>query len=365
MPEQQIPQGVPVDESGQPQQSQEPQAYTAGDPLAFLQQEQDPFGPPRQQTQQAAPSQEETAQQAQQRYFQKTEDADPYFGGVRVDGQQQTQGQQPQEGSQEPSQQTQAPQEPQPSDSEIRALKERLEQYESLSPLTQYISSDPRVAQEVFQIIERHTSGQAQEQQVEPEPEPPQQPERPADYNEVDAYADPQSESWRYRTKLENWRSEMNDFRVQQAEKRAERLEKMLEERTRQEQEQAQLSQVAQYAISKGVPQEKAQEFVQFITNPQVSQDDLIALWQLKSGQQPQQQAAPQPGTQQQPYIPRPQQPSPQQQMRAQQIQNRNQRLNVPLPSAAQGGNQTAQRSPADALFDQLVSLEQKSNPWG
>lgn len=343
-------------------------AFTAGDPFAFLQQQATGFEQPAQPPvsgdgQQGAPPTPAPPQQP-------TPEQQVYYAQIQREPQQSAPQAVPQVPPQAAPQQAPVQQPGETQQQWQQRYEEYRQQVESLNPILGYINQDPSLAQDIFRVIEEKVRPQ---QKPEPEPEAPKAPERPGDYNEAEAYSDPTSASWRYRVQNEDYRFRMAEFRAEQAERRAQKLEQTIQQRAQQTEEEQRQAQLAQDAYARALQaglqpqqaQQAAQDFVRFVTQPQVSQDDLWALYQLKTRQQ---QQLPQPlqTMQQLGRIPNGtelmQQPV---QMNFQpNAQQRSPALQYPVPSVAHGGASVPLRSPDDQLFDALLAVEERSNPW-
>ena len=85
---------------------------------------------------------------------------------------------------------------------------------QQLGPLQDYLKQNPNVVNAIDrQLSNGQPQGQPQQQAQQPvqgnQQEPlqkPDKPTRPSDYNEVDAYNDPDSSSFKYRTQLDGYR---------------------------------------------------------------------------------------------------------------------------------------------------------------
>jgi hypothetical protein len=245
---------------------------------------------------------------------------------------------------------TQTPQPVQSAPDEVARLKAEYEAYrtqvEQIAPIMRYVQENPELRNEVYSLVDRTLKGQLA--QKEQEPQPPTAPERPAAYNEADAYSDPASESWRYRVQAEQYRDQMAEYRVRQAEARTERLERFIQERAAQEAEQRKLGEVYQYALGKGASHEQAQAYVNFVTKKQVTQDDVWNLFTLTHQPQAVHMNVPVNTPPAQPQLPVNRQP-----------------LQVPLPTVAATGQNGTVLTPTQQLFEGMLAVEKRSNPLG
>ncbi len=173
---------------------------------------------------------------------------------------------------------------------ELGTAQQELQYYkEQIGPLADYLKKNPNVVNAIDQQL---SNGQPQgEPQAQAQPEmrhqdaplqKPNRPTRPSDYNEVDAYNDPDSSSFKYRTTMDNYRDDMISF--------METKDMEREQFAQQQMAQQQLMAERQQAISHvqnnyGFDGAKAQDFVNFITDPSnVTYDNLVEIYNKKSG---------------------------------------------------------------------------------
>ena len=175
--------------------------------------------------------------------------------------------------------------------SELGNAHKELEYYkQQLGPLQEYLQSNPNVVVAIDrQLSNGQPQGQPQQQAQQPvqghqEPslQKPNRPTRPSDYNEVDAYNDPDSSSFKYRVDLDGYRDNMIAF--------MENKETEREQFAKQQMAQQQMMMQQQQAISHvqnnyGFDTAKAQDFVKFITDPRnVTYDNLVEIYNKKTG---------------------------------------------------------------------------------
>ena len=128
------------------------------------------------------------------------------------------------------------------------------------------------------------SNGQPVEQAQETSLKPPVKPEKPVNYNEVDAYNDPESASFKFRLQKEQYQDDYISF--------IEKREQTRETEYARKYQQAMLEQEANslrnnaynHAISNyGWDQARANDFVQWASNPaNVTVDHLAKLFQMK-----------------------------------------------------------------------------------
>jgi len=127
-------------------------------------------------------------------------------------------------------------------------------------------------------------------QEAEQKLEIPKAPAKPTNFNDTEAYSDPQSESFKYRIAKDQHRDDMIDYYAKKEELREKRevaQRKQLEQRAA---EKRQLAAVQSQVQAKyGLTAQEAVLFVQQMTKPEsVTMDNLVALFKMRSrGQAP------------------------------------------------------------------------------
>lgn len=234
-------------------------------------------------------------------------------------------------------------------------LQSEFDQYkrqsEDANKLWQYVQNDPSLAQNVFATIEQSLSGTGSSAQAaeSTEPQEPARPEAPAGYNEHDAYTDPESESFRHRKAMDAWRQEHSDWKMdrhlRQVQQMVTPIAQTFEQEQQARQQHAYLQQITQSFTEYGVDPSQAPEVTSWAANYQVTPEDIVALYRMKNGAQPQVQ--------------------PQQNAAADRLQDRNQRLSYPLPSSTSATQaQTPTAPPEEQMIKDLIAMDRQSNPW-
>tara|TARA_R110000824_G_scaffold374261_2_gene564762 strand:+ start:356 stop:1333 length:978 start_codon:yes stop_codon:yes gene_type:complete len=160
---------------------------------------------------------------------------------------------------------------------------------QEVGPLADYLKKNPNVVNAIDQQL---SNGQPQGQpqnQVQPEQrnlqaplQKPNKPTTPSDYNEVDAYNDPDSSSFKHRTTMDGYRDNMISF----METKDIQREQFAQQQMAQQQLQAQQNQAISHVQNNyGFDQAKSQDFVNFITDPSnVTYDNLVEIYNKKNG---------------------------------------------------------------------------------
>jgi hypothetical protein len=224
-------------------------------------------------------------------------------------------------------------------------------QAEDVNKLWSYVQTDPRLAQEVFSTVERSLSGEgssAKAAESKSEPQEPAQPNKPSDYSDHDAYMEPDSESFKYRLVMEQYRSELADYKM---EKRMAEMQGLVapiyqafEQEKAQVQHQAQLREIQTTFTASGLSDEEAGMVTNWAAKYQVTPEDIVTLYKIKSGVAPQMPQA----------------------MRAapDKLEQRNKALNFPVPSTTAGGQKDVPRTVESSMFDEILSFDKSRNPF-
>lgn len=149
---------------------------------------------------------------------------------------------------------------------EADSIKDQLSFYkDTLGPIKQLIDENPQVLDRLEQTFSnRVPSGSQQRNQTNSmkEPTPPQ---RPATYNEVDAYNDPDSESFKFRMAKEQFSDDMMVHLVRSDQQRNQAFQQQMQ----QQQQTAVVRNAFDHVKSSyGYDNHKAQDFVQWAQNP-------------------------------------------------------------------------------------------------
>jgi len=167
----------------------------------------------------------------------------------------------------------------------------------------------------------------------EPSLKEPVAPERPVSYNEIDAYSDPNSESFKYRLAKEKYRDDRLEYLQDRETQREEQMKAQYQEQMARQQDEMMRQQAYSHATnSYGWDQSKSSEFVQWASNPDnLTLDNLAKLFELRSN------------------------PNPVVQQKAQQMQNEAERLSVPKPAVVQSGTAEQPRDEQQLFSDALL----------
>ena len=167
----------------------------------------------------------------------------------------------------------------------------------------------------------------------EPSLQVPTEPDRPVSYNEIDAYSDPDSDSFKYRLDKDKYRDNYMSFLKEKDEVRETQLTQQYEYEMSMERDRMMKTQAQSHAVnSYGWEAPKADAFVKWASNPDnLSIDNLAKLFELRTN------------------------PNPVVQQRTQEMQNQAQRLSVPRTATVQSGRAENPRSEAQSFSDALL----------
>ena len=217
---------------------------------------------------------------------------------------------------------------------ELGQIRQELDYYKnSLAPVEQMIRNNPQV---LDQLEQTPSNGQPQAYPnglQETSLKEPSAPERPHSYNEVDAYNDPESESYKYRLAKEQYRDEYLGYLQQKDQVREQEMQQAYQKQMQQQQAQMIQRQAMSHAVNNfGWDQTKAAEFVAWSQNPQnLTMDNLAKLFELRTNTDPVVQ------------------------QRTQEMQNQAERLAVPKTAAVQTGKAEQPRTDEQLFSDALL----------
>ena len=216
--------------------------------------------------------------------------------------------------------------------SELSGLREELDYYRnSLTPVENMLRQNP----EVLDSLEAKLSnGVPAEQGVQQNSlKEPIEPERPVNYNEVDAFNDPESESFKHRMAKEQYRDQYLDYLKNVDRNRTMQMEQQYQQQMAIQQQNAMRQQAHSHAVNNyGWEASKANEFIDWASSPEnLNLDNLAKLFELRSNTNPVVQ------------------------QKTQEMQNQAERLSVPKAAAVQTGKAEQPRSEEQLFSDALL----------
>jgi len=164
----------------------------------------------------------------------------------------------------------------------------------------------------------------------EPSLKEPSAPERPHSYNEVDAYNDPESDSFKYRMAKESYRDDYLSFLTKKDQIRDQEMQQAYQQQMQKQQLHMVQQQAHSHAVNNfGWEGQKAAQFVEWSQNPEnLTLDNLAKLFELRTNTNPVVQ------------------------QKTQEMQNQSQRLAVPRTAAVQTGKAEQPRSDEQLFND-------------
>ena len=219
--------------------------------------------------------------------------------------------------------------------SELSNLREELDYYRnSMAPVEQMIKNNPEVLDSLeAKLSNGQPAGQTQMGVQQTSLKEPTEPEKPVNYNEVDAYNDPESKSFQYRVAKENYRDEyLGYLRNVDAQRQAE-MQQAYQQQMAQQQEEAMRQQAYSHAVNNyGWDNKKASEFIEWSSAPEnLSMDNLAKLFELRTNANPVVQ------------------------QKTQEMQNQAQRLSVPKDPSVITGKSEQPRTEEQSFSDTLL----------
>ena len=217
---------------------------------------------------------------------------------------------------------------------ELGTIRKELDYYKnSLAPVEQMIRNNPDVLDRL-----EHSPSNGQSQAYpnglqKNSLQEPSAPERPHSYNEVDAYNDPESDSFKYRLAKEEYRDNYLGYLKDKDQVREQELQAQYQAQMQQQQTHMMQTQAHSHAVnSYGWDTNKASDFVQWAQNPDnLTMDNLAKLFELRTNANPVVQ------------------------QRTQEMQNQAERLAVPKTAAVQTGKAEQPRTDEQLFSDALL----------
>ena len=219
--------------------------------------------------------------------------------------------------------------------SELSGLREELDYYRnSMAPVEQIIRNNPEVLNSLeAKLSNGQPAGQTPMGVQQTSLKEPTEPEKPVNYNEVDAYNDPESKSFQYRVAKENYRDEYLGYLKNVDAQRQAEMQTQYEQQVAVQQQQAIQQQAYSHAVNNyGWDNAKANEFIKWASAPDnLSMDNLAKLFELRTNANPVVQ------------------------QKTQEMQNQAQRLSVPKDPSVITGKSEQPRTEEQQFSDALL----------
>ena len=205
---------------------------------------------------------------------------------------------------------------------ELNALRGELEYFKQNAAVNQQAGQQYSPSNEQAQ---GHPNGLQ-----EPLLKEPTAPEKPHSYNEVDAYNDPESDSFKYRIAKESYRDNYIDFLNKKDRIRDQEMQRAYQAQMQQQQLQMVQQSAHSHAVNNfGWDNQKAAQFVEWSQNPSnLTLDNLAKLFELRTNTNPVVQ------------------------QKTQEMQNQSQRLSVPKTASVQTGKSEEPRDEQQQFND-------------
>ncbi len=236
----------------------------------------------------------------------------------------------------------------------VDELKAVSQEMQDVLPIAKYIKGNP----DVLNVVDKSLRGEQLGNQQEPENQEtpvkkPVKPVRPSGYDDIDAYQDNESESYKYRIAVENYRDEM----VEYTQKENEALRNSITQAEQQQARTREIGHLQNDLMNRGYSQEQADDFINWANQDEsFTIENLIQLHGQIRGITPS-QAVPQQNNQQ--FV------EPSVQNKVQQMINERQRLSQPgAVSSATGADNTSNRPVEERVMNDMVTSFNKSNPF-
>jgi len=219
--------------------------------------------------------------------------------------------------------------------SELSGLREELDYYRnSMAPVEQMLRQNPEVLDSLeAKLSNGQLAGQTQMGVQQTSLKEPTEPEKPVNYNEVDAYNDPQSDSFKYRVAKEDYRDKYLGYLKDVDAQRQAEMQQAYQQQMAQQQQEAIRQQAYSHAVNNyGWDNQKAGEFIQWASAPDnLSMDNLAKLFELRTNANPVVQ------------------------QKTQEMQNQAQRLSIPKDPSVITGKSEQPRTEEQAFSDALL----------
>jgi len=219
--------------------------------------------------------------------------------------------------------------------SEFETANQKLADYDRIAPIAEYIQENPNVLKQVAKSLSGDEPSVPSQEKSQELPKKPTRPTKPTNYDATEAYMDTESDSFKYRVSLDDYRDGMIDFQDQQEQVRINQLrdqEAMIVQRQQEyERTQAMDGMKSELVNRYGYESGKADEFMKFYSSPEsVTLDNLVHLDKLRNS---------------------PSQAEVATRQKAERMTNQSKRLEVPAPAGIQSGQAEPQFSDED-LFN-------------
>ena len=220
---------------------------------------------------------------------------------------------------------------------ENQRLQQRLEYYQgTLDPIARELERNPQILDTLEASVSGGQANGSYGNEINSgSPQMPVKPQKPVQYNEVDAFNDPESDSYAYRQQMDTYRDNMQDYLFQREESRDQQYQSYMAR----QQENMMLNQVQSHMLnSYKWNNNKVSDFMQWAQNPaNITVDRLAKLYELENT---------------------PSQSESQLAQKKQAMQNQANRMNIPRTTAVEKGQAPPPMNDEDMFNAGLMSLK-------
>lgn len=228
--------------------------------------------------------------------------------------------------------------------SEHDALSKQLEEYNNIAPIAEYIQSNPEVLKSVARSLSGDNPSVPSQEKSNEAPQRPQRPTKPNSYDANEAVMDSDSESYKYRMAMDDYREGIVDYQEAMEVSRYNAIKAQEQQQAQQrmayERQQAEVGMAEQLQNQYGYSPEKASEFMKYYSTPEsITLENLVSLDRLRQAPSQQEVATKQ---------------------KVQAMQNSQKRMQVPTPTAVQTGQAQPNYSDEDLFNLGLMANNRK-----
>jgi len=231
----------------------------------------------------------------------------------------------------------------------IADLSKKAEEMKSIMPIARYIDQNPNILNAVENSLSNgETSGQTPPQgNQQTSLKKPERPTKPGNYDPVDAASDPQSESFKYKESIDDYRDNMINYYEQLSQQQVDYQNQI----QAQQQQQRQVHQLRdRLQTGHGFTDQETDQFIAFMTSPEsTSEESLVDYYRYRFEHK--QQMAKADGNQHKNKL--------------DEMKREKERLAIKSPVGVVPGNESQADKPIeDQLMDRMVADHNRQNPW-
>ena len=172
--------------------------------------------------------------------------------------------------------------------SEFDEMSKKLNEFENIAPIAEYIQSNPDVLKNVASSLSGDTPTVPSQEKSMELPQKPTRPTKPTNYDATEAVMDADSDSYKYRVSMEDFRDSMIDYQEQREVVAMEQLKakesEIAQRQAEYQAEQNKNAMLGQLVNDYGYTPDKAQDFVQYYSSPEsITLDNLVNLDKMRS----------------------------------------------------------------------------------